>query len=90
VVTQRSREDKEVHALLSHLSEQVRECLQRAANCARDAAAQTDAKMKQDFLDLERRWLSLARSYQFSERLGDFCAEAKRKTGALPKSAGEK
>ncbi len=73
--------------MLNHSSEQVRECLQRAADCARDAAAQTDTKMKQDFLDLERRWLSLARSYQFTERLDDFCAEPKRKADGRRQSA---
>ena len=58
--------------VLDNLSEQVRECLQHAEDCARKAAAQTDPKLKQDFLDMERRWLSLARSYGFSERLTAF------------------
>jgi len=69
--------------VLSNRSEQVRECLQHADDCARQAAAHTDPKMKEDFLDLERRWLSLARSYEFTERLGDFCGEAKRQAGAF-------
>ena len=30
------------------------------------------------FLDMERRWLSLAHSYEFSERLSNFTTEAKR------------
>jgi hypothetical protein len=71
--------------VLNNLSEQVRECLQHADDCARQAAAQTCAKLKEDFLDLERRWLSLARSYEFSDRLDDFCGETKRKAGDLPK-----
>ena len=71
--------------MLNNLSEQVRECLQHADDCARQAAAQTCAKLKEDFLDLERRWLSLARSYEFSDRLDDFCGETKRKAGDLPK-----
>jgi hypothetical protein len=66
--------------MLNNLSEQVRECLQHAEDCARRAAAQTDAKVKRDFLDLERRWLSLARSYEFCERLGDFSGETKRRS----------
>jgi hypothetical protein len=66
--------------MLNDLSEQVRECLQHAEDCARRAAAQTDAKVKQDFLDLERRWLSLARSYEFCERLSDFSGETKRRS----------
>jgi hypothetical protein len=70
-------------ALLNNPSEHVRECLRRAEDCARQAAAQTDTKMKDDFLDLERRWLSLARSYEFTERLDSFCGETKRKSRDL-------
>jgi hypothetical protein len=49
--------------MLSNLSEEVRECLEHAEDCARQAAAQTDPKLKQDFLVMERRWRFLARSY---------------------------
>jgi hypothetical protein len=31
------------------------------------------------FFDMEQRWLSLARSFEFSRRLGDFSAEAGRR-----------
>jgi hypothetical protein len=71
--------------VLNNLSEQVRECLQHAEDCARQAAAQACPKLKEDFLDLERRWLALARSYEFSDRLSDFCANTKLKRGDLPK-----
>jgi hypothetical protein len=64
--------------MLNNLSEQIRECLQHAEDCARKAAAQTDPKLKEDFLDMERRWLFLARSYEFTERISDFSAETKR------------
>ena len=70
--------------MLSNLSEQIRECLQHAENCARKAATQTDSKIREDFLELEQRWLFLARSYEFAERLGDFSDEAKRNTDKLP------
>ena len=53
----------------NNLSEQIRECLEHAEECARKAGAQTDPKIKADFLDLERRWLLLARSYEFSVAL---------------------
>jgi hypothetical protein len=76
--------------VLRDLSEQVRECLQHAEDCARQAAMQTSRKSKEDFLDLERRWLSLARSYEFTERLDDFCGETKRKVGAFPRLSREK
>jgi hypothetical protein len=73
--------------VLNNPSEHVRDCLQRAQDCARRAAAQTDPRLKEDFLDLERRWLALARSYEFSDRLDDFCGETKRKLGDLPKAS---
>ena len=72
--------------MLNNLSEQIRECLQHAENCARKAAAQTDSKIREDFLELEQRWLFLARSYELTERLGDFSDEAKRNTDKLPEA----
>ena len=48
--------------MLNNLSEQVRECYRHAEDCARDAAAQTDPKVKQEFLVMERLWLVLARA----------------------------
>jgi hypothetical protein len=55
--------------MLLYETAQVRECVRHAEECARQAKAQTNPKFQQDFLDLERRWLRLARSYEFSERL---------------------
>ena len=72
--------------VLNNLSEQICECLQNAENCARKAAAQTDPKLKEDFLNLEQRWLFLARSYEFAKRLGDFSDEAKPNTDKLPRA----
>jgi hypothetical protein len=72
--------------MLKNLSEEIRECHRHAEDCARQAAGQSCPKLKQDFLDMERRWLSLARSYEFSERLIDFSNETKRNAGKLPKS----
>ena len=69
--------------MLNNLSEQIRQCLKHAEDCACQAAAQTDQKLKQDFLDKERRWLMLAQSYDFTERLGDFSDEAKRRADNL-------
>ena len=59
-------------AMLNNLSEQIRKCLQQAEDCGRQAAAQTDLQLRQDFLDMERRWLFWARSYEFTARLTDF------------------
>jgi len=38
--------------------------------------------LRQDFLAMEQRWLSLARSFQLGERLDDFNQETKRKGSA--------
>jgi len=59
-------------AMLNNLSEQIRECLQHAEDCARNAAAQTDPGLREDFVRLEKRWLDLARSMEFGERLDSF------------------
>jgi len=72
--------------VLNNLSEQIRECLPHAEDCLRKAAAQTDPNLKEDFLNLERRWLFLARSYEFTERLGDFSDETKRNADKLPRA----
>ena len=63
--------------MLNNPSEQIRECLKHAEDCACQAAAQTDQKLKQDFLDKERRWLMLAQSYDFTQRFSDFSNEVK-------------
>jgi hypothetical protein len=65
-------------AVINNLSEQIRECLQHAEDCARKAKGQTDPKLKNDFWALERRWLSLARSYEVTERLANLSDETKR------------
>jgi len=55
--------------MLNNLSEQIRECLNHAEDCARKAGAcPDDSPFKQDFLNLEKRWLDLARSYGFGAK----------------------
>ena len=59
--------------MLNNLSEQIRECLQYAEDCARKAAAQPDGSLlRQDFLEKEKRWLSLSRTIELGEGLDDF------------------
>jgi hypothetical protein len=55
-----------------HLSDDIRECYRLAKDCALRAKAEVDPKQRQDFLDMERRWLFLARSYELTRRLGRF------------------
>ena len=58
--------------MLKVLNDDVRECYRHAEECARQAHAISDPKLRRDFLDLELRWLKLARSYEVSERLKTF------------------
>jgi len=64
--------------MLNNLSEKIRECSEHAEHCARQAATQTCPKLKECFLEMERRWLLLAHSYECAERMNDFSAEANR------------
>jgi hypothetical protein len=66
-------------------SVETREWYQQAVHCARQAEAQTDPKVRQQFLELKRLWLLLARSYDFAENLTDFSDETKRQADKLPK-----
>jgi hypothetical protein len=69
--------------MLNKLSEQIRECLEHAEDCASKAAAQRDGSaLKQDFLNLENNWRSLAQSLQLGEQLTDFTNESRRKASA--------
>jgi hypothetical protein len=58
--------------MLKVLTSDVRECYQHAQECARQAHAISNPELRRDFLDLELRWLKLARSYEVSERLKTF------------------
>jgi len=75
----RSRLQGKARFMLSDLSAEIRECYRHAEDCAHKAAAQTDPNLKSDFLNLELRWLFLARSYEFTHRLSDFSDETKRR-----------
>ena len=64
--------------MLQNLSQQVRECLQHAEDCAHRAKIEPDPNLARDFVDMERRWLGLARSWQFSEQLDTFSKHNKK------------
>jgi hypothetical protein len=59
--------------MLPFLTEEIRKCLVKAKDCARKAVDQTDPKIKQDLLKLEKHWLSVARNYtkRLSHDIGD-------------------
>ena len=61
--------------MLQKLSDEGLECHERAAEARRKAEAADSPAWKAEFLDIERRWVALARSCAFAERLEDFTAE---------------
>jgi hypothetical protein len=46
----------------NNLSEQIRDCLKHADECARSANAQNNPGLRNDFLQLEKLWRELAQS----------------------------
>ena len=58
--------------MLQNLSAEIRECLRRAEECKRLSKTGLSTSAIKDYLDMEQRWLNLARSYEFAERLSDF------------------
>jgi hypothetical protein len=55
--------------MLTDLSQNLASCYQRAAECAERAGACADADMRAFYLEREQAWLTLARSYEHTERL---------------------
>ena len=63
----------EGRVVLDNVSKQIRECLEHAGECAQKAAELPNGSpFRQDFLQLEKRWLELARSIEFGEQLDSF------------------
>ena len=55
--------------MLQNARQDVAYCQQRAEESKRLATQETDPARKQEFLDMEARWLRLAMSYEFADRL---------------------
>jgi hypothetical protein len=49
--------------------EQIRQCLRYASQCAQEAKVLSSPQRRRELLDTQLRWLSTARSYEFSEML---------------------
>jgi hypothetical protein len=62
------------------ISAQVRECLHYAEHCGLTAKNQSDPQIRQCYLEMQSRWLNLARSYEFSEQL-EFLSSVEMKNG---------
>jgi hypothetical protein len=65
--------------MLQLLSKEIAECYRRAGDARDRAERECDIIVKQDFLDMEQRWLSLAHSYEFTERLLNFTDQPRKK-----------
>jgi len=50
-------------------NKEARECRLHAEPCEDKAQRQSDPQNRADFLEMRQRWLGLARSYEFLERL---------------------
>jgi hypothetical protein len=55
--------------MLLHLHTNVRACYINAKTCARKAAAQPDADVRQSFLDAQESWLRLAKQLAQTHQL---------------------
>ena len=66
-----------VASLLQNLSDEVRLCYERAAEAKERADGTPDPEAKADFLNMERRWLLLARSCEFGDSLRENMRQAK-------------
>jgi hypothetical protein len=64
--------------MLQNLSKDIRECYHSAERCKCLAKTALTSAAQQDYLDMEQRWLSLARSYEFTERLSNFTQPLRR------------
>jgi len=66
--------------MLQQLGEYISACLQRADQCRAAAAAESDDRVRGQFLALEQQWQHVAKSYEFIETLEQFL----RASHALP------
>lgn len=65
--------------MLEKTQEDVAYCYQRAEECRRMGARETDPARRQEYADMEARWVKLAISYQFAEQLNTFHDEVHRR-----------
>ncbi len=64
--------------MLQIITDDITECYGHAAECNRRAEKAQNHAVRDDFLNMERRWLWLARNHEFAQRLSEFGQEASR------------
>jgi hypothetical protein len=72
--------------MLQNLDDQVRDCLERARECADRAKATRNPNERKEWLAIEARYLSLVQSIEFTRRLNLFTNEAKKKSWLEPEA----
>jgi len=63
--------------MLLQVSDQIRECLDHAAEAAERANAEADGERKAAFLDMQRRWMRLVESFRLVEQVQRFIDDGK-------------
>jgi hypothetical protein len=66
---------------------QARECRRYAHQCAQIAQNQSDPQLRLVYLEMQSRWLGLASSYEFSERL-EFLSSIEMKNSEVRSAIG--
>jgi hypothetical protein len=69
--------------MLGKVSRQVADCYERAVESRSRAADAANEIEKAEYLNLERRWMMLARSYELSECVAGLNAEAQQRFRVL-------
>lgn len=69
--------------MFQKISTQVADCYERAGESRAKAAAAVSESDKTEYLNIERRWIMLARSYELSERLTGFTEDVKHRLRVL-------
>jgi hypothetical protein len=72
LIVMAGRSARWVGPMLNKLTVEIAECYRDAEECAQRAQREPDPGLRADFLDMERRWLALARSYEFTQQLRRF------------------
>ena len=67
--------------MLQNSSDNVRLCFRRANECHERALSTENPVLKDSMLSAEQGWMRLANSYELTERLSCFIAEARRGLG---------
>jgi hypothetical protein len=78
---QRDRGNRERHVVLQNLDDQIRDCMQRARECAERANGVVDPKERAEWLMLQARYVKLVRRIAEAKRDREQDEQATRQAG---------